>query len=106
MNNIIHFLSEGVSLKDINTIMKNKNEQYYTVEFNDRKELHIVKYNEGYFKVNEMIIQLFEFYKKNKINLDNNITIKGNNEFAIIYNVSNSNLINRIKNDLNVLLKK
>ena len=85
--------------------MNEKKEQYYTVNFNNRNELHIVKHNNGYFKVNEMLIQLFEFYKNNKIELDKDISIKGNNDFVVINNINNIELKNRIKTDLNILLK-
>ena len=105
MNNIIHFLSEDISLKEINSLMKTKNEQYFSVLFNEKNELHIVKHDKGYFKINEMITELFNFYEKNNI-LANKLSIKGNDNFTIIYNINNPELINRIKTDLNTLLKK
>ena len=105
MNNIIHFSGDDISLNELSNIMNEKKEQYYTVNFNNRNELHIVKHNSGYFKVNEMLIQLFEFYKTNKIELDEDISIKGNNDFVIINNITNTDLKSRIKTDLNTLLK-
>lgn len=104
-NNIIHFIGEDISLKEIDSVMKSNCEQYYTVSFNNRNELHIVKHNIGYFKMNEMLVELFEFYKNSKINLDENITIKGNDGFVVIYNIKTPDLLGRIKTDLNILLK-
>lgn len=105
MNNIIHFLGNDISLKEIGGIMESKEEQYYTVNFSDRKELHIVKHNNGYFKVNELLIHLLDFYKNNHVELDESLTIKGNDNFTVIYNLTNTELISRIQTDLNTLLK-
>lgn len=104
MNNIIHFNGEEFSLNEINNIMKEKNEQYYTVTFENKNELHIVKHNTGYFKINKLIIELFNYYKDKNI-FNENINIKGNDNFSIIYNIKSEKLLSNIKNNLNKLLK-
>jgi hypothetical protein len=104
--NTIHFSGNDTSLSDIRNIMQSRKEQYYTVDFTDKNELHIVKYNESaQFKVTEMVEELFKFYN-GKIKLNEDIKIKGNNSFTIISNLNDHSLVEKIKTDLNRLLKK
>lgn len=106
-NKVLHF-SEGFSLDEINNVLSNKQEViYYTRYIPENNEFHIVNNKNGSFTITKFMTQLLEHY--NKISeLSNLITetkIKGNDKFAIIIN-TNEQLMNQIKKDLNLLLKK
>jgi len=104
---VVHF-SEDFSMEDINEAMSSQDEiLYFTRYIQEKNEFHIVKHKNGDFKITSFITQLFGFYKKNKntSSLLDETKVKGNDSFVIIQNV-NEQLIERLKNDLNILLKK
>jgi hypothetical protein len=104
---VLHFL-EGFSVNEINDVLSKKDDVvYYTRYIPEKNEFHIVKHRDGDFVMTPFVSQLFNFYKKNESseNLLSDVKIKGNDNFVIITS-SNIELITRLKNDLNVLLKK
>jgi len=104
---VVHF-SDEFSMDDINEAMSFQDEIiYYTRYIIEKNEFHIVNHNGGEFTLTPFISQLFNFYSTNE-KLSPFVTktkVKGNDTFTIILNV-NEELVNRIKDDLNTLLKK
>jgi hypothetical protein len=104
---IVHF-SYDFSMEDINEAMSFQDEIiYYTREITEKKEFHIVNHKGGKFPLTPFVTQLFNFYSKdaNASKFIGESKVKGNNNFSIIVN-ANDKLINQLKKDLNVLLKK
>lgn len=105
---VVHF-SEDFTLENILDYLKDKNDiLYYTRTLNDNKEFHIIKYNENaFFEIDKLQSGLFDFYKKNKTILPflKKLKTRGNSNFIIIENI-NLDFINKLKNDLNNVLKK
>jgi hypothetical protein len=103
---VVHF-SDEFNLDDINEALSATDDIiYYTRDLNEKNEFHVVNYKEGDFTITPFITQMFNFYKTNKLShLVKESKVKGNDKFAIIVN-TNEDLINRLKNDLNLLLKK
>jgi len=104
---VVHF-SEDFTMDDINEAMSFQDDiLYFTREITEKNEFHIVNYKDGEFTLTQFVTQLFNFYKNDK-NLSPIVSeskVKGNDKFAIIIN-SNEQLINQLKKDLNILLKK
>lgn len=105
---IIHFPSD-FTFDDINKILSKKDDiLYYTRIMEDKNEFHLIKYNENAsFKIQSFGTQLLDFYSKNSQtkNIIKDIKIKGNDNFAILENIS-SELIEKLKDDFNKLLIK
>lgn len=104
---VLHFL-EGFSLNEINDVLSKRSEViYYTRYIPENNEFHIIKHKDGNFVITPFISQLFDFYKKNDALCEkiSNIKVKGNDNFSIITNIDQE-LLNQLKKDLNILLKK
>jgi len=104
---VVHF-SEEFSMDDINEAMSFQDDIiYYTRNISEKKEFHIVNSKKGEFTLTPFVTQLFNFYQKNEklSGLIGESKVKGNDTFAIIMD-TNDNLINQLKKDLNILLKK
>jgi len=106
-NKVLHFSGE-FKMDDISSILnKNQDVIYYTRYIEDKKELHIVNHKKGEFNIMKLISELFNHYKKDEqlAILLSNIKMKGNMNFTIINNIDEE-FANKLKNDLNNLLKK
>jgi len=104
---VVHF-SEDFTMEDINEAMSNQDDIiYFTRMLTEKNEFHIVNYKEGEFTLTQFVTQLFNFYgnDKNLTNIVKEAKVKGNDSFTIVLN-ANDDLINQIKKDLNILLKK
>jgi hypothetical protein len=104
---VVHF-SDDFTIDDINEAMVHQDDiLYFTRHLSEKNEFHVVNYKDGEFTLTSFISQLFNFYKNDKSlsKIIGESKIKGNDSFTIIQNV-NDNLINQIKKDLNILLKK
>ena len=104
---VVHF-SDEFSMDDINEAMSNQDDIiYFTRQITEKNEFHIVNHKGGEFTLTQFVTQLFNFYKndKNLSPLISESKVKGNDSFAIILNAGD-NLIEQIKKDLNILLKK
>lgn len=102
---IIHFSSD-FSMEDINKVMESKYDVlYYTREV--KNELHIVNHKSGKFTITPFMSELLGYYKKNEklATLLENTRLKGNDNFSILSN-ANGDIVTKIKQDLNNLLKK
>lgn len=110
MNNskVVHF-SDEFSCDEINKyLIECPDIYYYTRYIPEKNEFHIVKNNnKGNISITPLISQLFKFYE-NDTNYSKLLTetkVKGNENFAILIN-TNNNLNEKLKKDLNVLLKR
>lgn len=106
-NKVLHFL-DGFSMNEINDVLSTKPDTiYYTRYIQESNEFHVINNNNGKFEITPFITQLFDFYSKNEklSGLIKESKVKGNKSFSIIMN-TNEELINKLKNDLNVLLNK
>lgn len=105
--NVLHFDSD-FTLSEINTFLNLKKDTlYFTKTLNEKSEFHIVKHTESDFKLTIFLSQLLKYYEKNtelKKHLEN-VKLKGNNNFVIVENADHI-LIEKLKNDLNILLIK
>jgi len=105
---VIHF-SEEFSLEEILNYLKDKNDiLYYTRTLKEGKEFHLIKYNDkAFFEIHKLQSEVFKYYHNNESMKPHlkNIKIKGNSNFSITENL-NSTIINKLKNDLNNILKK
>lgn len=104
---VVHF-SDDFSMDDINEAMLHQDDiLYFTRHISEKNEFHIVNHKKGEFTLTPFITQLLNFYNSNKelSQFVRESKVKGNDSFTIILNV-NDNLINQIKKDLNLLLKK
>jgi len=104
---VVHF-SDEFTMDDINDAMSNQDDIiYFTRQLTEKNEFHIVNYKDGEFTITQFVSQLFNFYKNDKdlANIVSEAQVKGNDSFSIILN-ANDDLINQIKKDLNILLKK
>lgn len=107
-NRVLHFDQEFTIKEIVDYLSNNDNVFYYTRLLKEGNELHVVKYNDkAYFKINSLISQLFKFYDGNNKtkSLIEGARIKGNDKFIIIENM-NVKLSDRLKVDLNRLLRK
>lgn len=104
---IVHFSNE-FTMEDINEAMSLQDDIiYYTRQISEKNEFHIVNHNNGEFTVTAFITELFKFYTTDT-SLGESMKgtkIKGNEKFSIIINTDEV-LIERLKLDLNNLLKK
>lgn len=107
-NKVVHFSDES-NCNDINQFIKeNNNVLYYTRIIPEKNEFHIVKTSDrGEIEITQLITQLFKFYEKDQSysKLLTDTKVKGNDNFAIIVN-STKNLNEKLRKDLNILLKK
>ena len=104
---IVHF-SDEFTFEDINEAMSLQDDiLYFTRLVPEKNELHIVNHKNGSFTLTPFITQVFNFYKQNEklSHLVKEAKVKGNDNFAIVLN-TNDELINQLKKDLNILLKK
>ncbi|MDY0270306.1 hypothetical protein [Trichloromonas sp.] len=105
---VVHF-SDDFSIEEITNYLKDKSDiLYYTRTLKEGKEFHLVKYNDSaFFEMHKLQSELFKFYNNN-ISLKphlKGLKIKGNSNFSITENM-NPIIVNKIKNDLNNILKK
>jgi len=104
---IVHF-SDDFTMEDINEAMEHQDEiLYFTREIAEKNEFHIVNHKNGEFTVTQFVSQLFNFYQndKNLSKIVSEAKVKGNDSFTVVIN-ANEDLINQIKKDLNILLKR
>lgn len=104
---VVHF-SDEFTMDDISEAMSFQDEIiYFTREITEKKEFHIVNHKKGKFPLTPFVSQLFEFYTKDNSmkGITNETKIKGNDNFTIVLN-ANDKLIDQLKEDLNILLKK
>jgi hypothetical protein len=107
MNKVLHF-SDGFSLDDINNVLSSKDGiLYYTRQISEKNEFHIINHKDGTMTITPFITQLLNYYNTNKQTqtIIRESKVKGNEKFAIITN-TNQVLIEQLKKDLNILLKK
>ena len=105
---ILHF-PENFSLVEINKVLKNRNDiLYYTRYIKENNQFHLIKHNKtAFFSMQSFESQLLKFYDS-KVELKkivNSAKIKGNDNFAIIENISND-LMEKLKSDFTKLLIK
>jgi hypothetical protein len=105
---ILHF-PEDFSLEEINKVLKNRSDiLYYTRYIKENNQFHLVKHNNtAFFSMQVFESQLLNFYdsKSELKKIVNGAKIKGNDNFAIIENISND-LMEKLKNDFTKLLTK
>ena len=105
---ILHFPGD-FTLEEINKLLENRQDiLYFTRLLKDGNEFHLVKHNkEAFFKLQTLESQLLKYYEQIESlkPLLQGIKIKGNDNFAIIDNISPI-LIEHMKNDFNKLLVK
>lgn len=104
---VVHF-NEDFTLKDIEEALSSRDDiAYFTRYLQEKGEFHIVKRAGGELNVTPFVSELFGFYKKvdGLPPLIESTRIKGNDTFAIIMSVKDE-IIERLRQDLNILLKK
>jgi len=105
---VLHFPGD-FTLEEINKLLENRQDiLYFTRLLKDGNEFHLVKHNkEAFFKLQTLESQLLKHYEQIESlkPLLQGVKIKGNDNFAIIDNISPI-LIERMKNDFNKLLLK
>ncbi len=105
---VLHFPGD-FSLEDINKLLEHRKDiLYFTRLLKDGSEFHIIKHNkDAFFKLQVLESQLLKHYEQIESirPLLQGIKIKGNDNFAIIDNVSPI-LIEKMKTDFNKLLTK
>ena len=105
---VLHFPGD-FTLVEINKLLENRQDiLYFTRLLNDDKEFHLVKHNkDAYFKLQTLESQLLKHYENYETlkPLLKGVKVKGNDNFAIIDNISPI-LIEHMKNDFNKLLTK
>jgi hypothetical protein len=98
--------SKSIIILENNNISKNK--LHYIISKQSQDSLIIFKYNEKIeLKLTDFINTLINYHKKNdnSKNIFENIVIDGNNNFSIIKNIPNINLLNTLNNEIIKLLK-
>ena len=105
---VLHFPGD-FTLEEITKLLENRQDiLYFTRLLKDGNEFHIVKHNkDAFFKLQTLESQLLKHYEQVESlkPLLQGIKIKGNDNFAIIDNISPI-LIEKMKNDFNKLLIK
>ena len=105
---VLHFPGD-FTLEDINKLLEHRKDiLYFTRLLKDDKEFHIIKHNkDAFFKLQVLESQLLKHYEQigELKPLLQGLRIKGNDNFAIIDNISPI-LIEKMKNDFNKLLTK
>lgn len=105
---VLHFPSD-FSLEEIEKLLENRKDIiYFTRLLNDGNEFHLVKHKkDGFFKLQTLESQLLKYYEQYKElkPLLNGIKIKGNDDFAIVSELSPI-IIEKLKTDFNKLLTK
>jgi len=105
---VLHFPGD-FTFEEIQKLLENRKDiLYFTRLLNDGKEFHIIKHNQdGFFKLQTLESQLLKHYEQyaELKPLLKDIKIKGNDNFAIIANISNV-LVEKMKGDFNKLLTK
>jgi hypothetical protein len=105
---VLHFPGD-FTLEEIQKLLENRKDiLYFTRLLKDGKEFHLVKHNkDGFFKLQMLESQLLKHYEQvsSLKPLLIGIKIKGNDNFAIIENISPI-LMEKMKGDFNKLLTK
>ena len=105
---VLHFPGD-FTLEQINKLLENRKDIiYFTRLLKEGSEFHLVKHNkDGHFKLQTLESQLLKHYEQIRElkPLLEGIKVKGNDNFAIINNISPV-LIEKMKNDFNKLLTK
>ena len=105
---VLHFPSD-FTLEEINKLLENRKDiLYFTRLLKDGNEFHLVKHNkDGFFKLQMLESQLLKHYEQIEElrPLLQGVKIKGNDNFAIIDNISPI-LVEKMKTDFNKLLVK